>query len=133
MEEKTLEQLQAELAAAQEHIKALDAERNRAEEDAKNERKGREQAEKALKTSGVLKPVTGTYNGYEFDSNHRRIRNRHGAYCDTQMVLDAANSGDAEACALLDWLIKIEYAYFKKAGADSNQAGKSATKPDKKK
>lgn len=78
-----------------------------------------EKAEAAMKASGAKAPVTGSYKGYSFDANHRAVRDKNGQKCDSQALLDAANDKNnpnhAAAVEVLDWLIKIEYAYFTKA------------------
>jgi len=76
------------------------------------------EAEAALKNAGGPAIIKGTYKGYAFVQGHARIRNAEGAYCDTQMLMDAANDKEhadhAAAVGELDRLIKINYAYFVK-------------------
>ncbi len=59
--------------------------------------------------------VSGTYKGYQFVTGQTRVRDAEGRLCDAQKVMDAANAGDAEACAILDRLIDMGYALLVKA------------------
>lgn len=79
----------------------------------------RDAAVAALKKSGAPAPISGEYKGYRFADGHARVRDEKGALCDTSMLLEAANdpnhANHAKAVAVLDRLIKIQYAYFTKA------------------
>ena len=57
--------------------------------------------------------VPGSYRGYGFQDGHLRVRDKTGAIGDTTKILAAAASGDAQAQEIMDWLIKINYAYLK--------------------
>jgi hypothetical protein len=57
--------------------------------------------------------VPGSYRGYGFQDGHLRVRDKTGAIGDTAKILAAANVGDAQAQEIMDWLIKINYAYLK--------------------
>ncbi len=57
-------------------------------------------------------PITGSYKGKTFVAGHTKIRNASGEICDTQKVMDAAASGDKEACEILDRLIDLQYGYL---------------------
>jgi hypothetical protein len=74
-------------------------------------------AQEALKKGGPA-PIPGTYKGHAFVPGHKRVRDADGNMCDTAMLLQAANDpaseGHATACAVLDHLIQIQYAYFTK-------------------
>ncbi len=74
-----------------------------------------EAARAALKSGGPA-PIPGSYKGHSFVPGHRRVRNAAGDFCDTAMLLSAANDPAAEghdaAVEVLDRLIKMKYAYF---------------------
>lgn len=78
----------------------------------------------ALIKSGAPEPISGSYKGHTFAAGHRRVRDAKGAMCDTQMLLDAAadptHENHAAACALLDRLIGLKYAYFTKEAPASD-------------
>jgi len=78
----------------------------------------RDTAIAALKKSGGPVPITGSYKGYRFADGHQRVRDAKGALCDTALLLESANNpahpNHATACAVLDRLIQINYAYFTK-------------------
>lgn len=81
----------------------------------------RDAALAALKKSGAPAPIAGSYKGYRFADGHRRVRDAKGNLCDTAMLLEAAGDtahpNHVTACAVLDRLIKINYAYFTKEAA----------------
>ena len=70
------------------------------------------EAQAAMSKSGVPAPLNGSYKGFTFVAGHRRVRDRNGEICDTQMLLDGAAKGDPAACERLDWLIQIKYGYL---------------------
>jgi hypothetical protein len=72
----------------------------------------------AAEKAGLAKPITGAYKGFSFVPGHNKIRDAKGRICDTQKTLDAANTGDGEACAILDRLIDIQYGYLVPAEAE---------------
>jgi hypothetical protein len=78
----------------------------------------RDAAQAALQKSGAPAPILGSYKGYRFEDGHRRVRDAKGNLCDTGMLLEAANDSahpnHAVACAVLNRLIQIKYAYFTK-------------------
>jgi hypothetical protein len=80
-------------------------------------------AQEALKKGGPA-PIPGTYKGHAFVPGHKRVRDADGKMCDTVMLLQAANApaseGHATACAVLDHLIRINYAYFTKNEAPAS-------------
>jgi hypothetical protein len=102
-----VDRLKAELEAA----KNATAEATAAQEAAKKEAA---ELKASAKAQGLKPAVTGSYKGHRFQVNHRRVRGVTGILYDTQTLLDKAKEKDAEAIAVLDWLIKIEYAYFTK-------------------
>lgn len=75
-------------------------------------------AQAAMSKSGVPAPLNGSYKGFTFVPGHRRVRDRNGEICDTQMLLDGAAQGDPAACERLDWLIQIQYGYLVPAAAE---------------
>lgn len=99
------EQLKAELQALKAAASQAIAEKEAAQKEAA-------EAAAALKATGGPVPIKGSYMGYGFPAGHRRIRDKEGKLCDTQMVLDAANAGDETACAILDHLINLKYGYL---------------------
>lgn len=124
MDNLTIEQLQKQLEDAKAEIN-----RQREARDAADKKAAA--AEAALHRAGAPAPISGIYKGHSFADGHRCIRNKKGQLGDTQAILDAANAGDPEACALLDWLIEIKYAYF--TPADAKPAAKKAGQPAGKK
>lgn len=108
---KYVETLQAELQAAKNEAAAALAAKEAAEKNAAD-------AEAALKKAGGPVAIKGTYKGYGFPAGQTRVRNQNGELCDSQLLLDAAKDkaapGHAAAVETLEWLIKIQYAYFTK-------------------
>lgn len=110
---------QADLDATQKaHADAL-AELEDTRREAEQLRKDKAESDAALAKANALLvkaggpvAIRGEYRGHAFTDGHRRVRNRQGVMGDTQKIIDSANAGDAEACALLDWLIEIDYSYF---------------------
>ncbi len=96
-----------------------------AKAEANAERKAREVAEAKLteleeqvRSGSPTIAIKGSFKGYKFDDNHRRVRNSRGELCDTEKLLAAASDkksdAHAEAVETLDWLISIKYAHFTK-------------------
>lgn len=100
-------------ATAQLELETLRAELEKARAEKAEAETARRELETALQT-GVT-PIRGSYKGYRFTDGHKNVRNRQGELCDTEMLLTQANDGDATACAVLDWLISIQYGYLVKA------------------
>lgn len=113
MADLTPEQLQAQLDAVNAQLAAA----QKAAEAAKAEAA---EAKAKLGASNAPVKINGTYKGYSFVDGHRRIRDRKGALCDTQEVLNAANNAadpnHATAVAILDWYISTGYGYLVKKG-----------------
>lgn len=105
-----------------ESIDALKAELEAAKNDAAEARRiaaeasdAKAKAEAQLAEAGGPVQVTGSYKGYTFAKGQKRVRDTTGKLCDAQMVMDAANAGDPEACGIMDWLIKTGYSLLVKA------------------
>ena len=100
--------------AALEYVEQLKADLQQAKNDAAEARREADEAKAQLK-SATPQNVTGEYKGYRFVPGQTRVRDAEGRLCDAQQVMDAANTGDAEACAILDRLIDMGYALLVKA------------------
>ena len=101
---------------APESIEALKAELEAVKKDAAESRKiaadaadAKAKAEARLADAGGPVQVTGSYKGFKFVRGQKRVRNQYGKLCDAQMVMDAAQTNDKEACGILDWLIESGY------------------------
>ncbi len=109
MSELTIAELQKQLEDAKAQLEAERRGREKAEQEAAA-------AEAKAQKAGSPVVIKGVYKGFRFQDGHRRIRDRKGALCDTQQVVDAAldpkSEKHAEAAAILDWHIATQYAYL---------------------
>lgn len=102
--------------AEDQYTQQLLADLEQAKRDAEQARKDAEAARKdaaeakALLADAAPTQVVGAYKGYKFAPGQTRVRDAEGRIADAQQVMDAANAGDAEACAILDRLIDMNYA-----------------------
>lgn len=107
----TAEEIKAELEAAK-------AELNAEREARANAEKRAEELSAKIQDGTTSTEIKGSYKGYKFADGHKRVRNSKGELCDTTKLLAAAadkkSEGHADAVAVLDWLIEINYGYFVK-------------------
>lgn len=101
-----LEEAKQQEADSQKALAALSNAKAKAEDDL-------QQLTEQIAAGTAVVKVPGSYRGYGFQDGHLRVRDKTGAIGDTTKILAAAASGDAQAQEIMDWLIKINYAYLK--------------------
>lgn len=114
MSELTISELNKQLEEAKAQVESERRAREKAEQEAAA-------AEAKAQKAGSPVVIKGVYKGFRFIDGHRRIRDRKGALCDTQQVVDAAldpkSEKHADAVDILDWHIATKYAYLVPAKA----------------